>query len=281
MTVVDRPRVVRQTSALVAFAFVFAALVALATIATPFLGFLDPDAQRLLDARQSPSGAHWLGTDELGRDVLARVIHGTGATILGPVVVAACAALIAVPLALLGASKGGIVESVIMRFSDTLLALPSILVIVVVVGLFSGGYWLAVGVLVLLIVPSGLRVVRSAALGQQSLPYLEAARLMGTGEWRIMFVHVLPNLLPTIVATFLLDFVTALVALSSLAFLGLGAPPGSADWGSMLSENLRLIDLNPWASLVPAILLILTAYAATTIGDWLYARLGGARDGRN
>lgn len=279
MTVVDQPRAVRQTSVLVAIAFGFTALIVLVCIAAPFLSILDPDAQRLLDARRGPSAEHWLGTDELGRDIFARVIHGAVATILGPFIVALCAGLIAVPLALLAASRGGIVESVIMRFADTLLALPAILIIIVVVGLFGGSYALAVVVLVVLIVPGGLRVIRSAAIGQQSLPYLEAARLMGTREWRVMFVHVLPNLVPTIVATFLLDFVTALVALSSLAFLGLGAPPGSADWGTMLSENLRIIDTNAWASLAPAILLILTAYSATTIGDWLYTRLGGPRHG--
>lgn len=280
MSVIDEPRAVRQTSVLVAAAIGFTALVVAVCIAAPFLPGLDPDAQRLLDARQGPTPKYWLGTDELGRDIFARVIHGAAATIIGPFIVALCAALIAVPLALVAAARGGLVESVIMRLADTLLALPAILIIIVVVGLFGGSYALAVTVLIVLIIPGGLRVIRSAAIGQQSLPYLEAARLMGTKERRIMFVHVLPNLVPTIVATFLLDFVTALVALSSLAFLGLGAPPGSSDWGTMLSENLRIIDMNAWAALMPAILLILTAYSATTIGDWLYIRLGGPRHGR-
>ncbi|PZF86644.1 ABC transporter permease [Jiangella anatolica] len=270
-------RPARQSSALVVLALAFACLVAgLCVVSFVGLG-LDPQTQRLLEARQPPTPGHWLGTDLVGRDVLARVVHGASVTVIGPAAVALGAVAIAVPLALVAAERGGVVDAVVMRTSDTLLALPSILVIIVIAGLFGGGYWLAAAVLVFLIVPSGLRIARSVALGQKNLPYQEAARLIGASTPRRMFVHTLPNLLPTIVATLLLDFVAALVALSSLSFLGLGAPPGSTDWGTMLAENLRLIEQNPWACLAPAVMLVLTAYSATTIGDWLHLRLEGRR----
>lgn len=278
MTVVDiqaQPRGGRL-SVLVVLAFVVISAVLVMAVFGPLLAPADPRAQTLLDARLLPSADHLLGTDDLGRDVFSRLLSGTGLTMLGPLVVATCAALVAVPLGLLAAARGRWVETVVMRSADTLLAIPSMLVIIVVVGLLGGSYWLAIAVLVVLIVPSGLRLVHSVATGQQSLPYLEAARTMGTSRRRVMFVHVLPNLLPTIVATFLLDFVTALVSLSALAFLGVGAPPGSTDWGSMLSQSLRLVDVNPWAAVAPALLLILASFSVTTVGDWLHAKLEGA-----
>ncbi len=264
-----------RLSVLIVFAFLVIAVVTVMAMLGRLLAPADPSAQTLLDARQRPSAGHLLGTDALGRDVFSRLLSGASLTVLGPFIVTVCAALIAVPLGLLAASRGRLVETVIMRLADTLLAIPSMLVIIVVVGLLGGSYWLAIGVLVVLIVPSGLRLIHSAATSQQNLPYLEAARTMGTSRRRLMFVHVLPNLLPTVVATFLLDFVTALVSLSALAFLGVGAPPGSADWGSMLSEGLRLVDVNLWAAVGPAVLLILASFSVTAVGDWAYARLEG------
>ena len=268
----------RRLSVLVVLGFaVIVAVLAMAVFGR-LLAPQDPSAQTLLDARQLPSAEHLLGTDQLGRDVLSRLLSGAALTVLGPFLVATSAALVAVPLGLTAASRGGWIETVIMRGADLLLAIPSLLVIIVVVGLLGGSYWLAVAVLVVLIAPSGLRLVHAVATSQQSLPYLEAARTMGIGRRRIMFVHVLPNLAPTVVATFLLDFVSALVALSALAFLGVGAPPGSTDWGSMLSESLRLVDVNPWAAVGPATLLILASFSVTAVGDWLHAKLEGAPD---
>jgi ABC-type dipeptide/oligopeptide/nickel transport system permease subunit len=154
-----------------------------------------------------------------------------------------------------------------------LYALPAMLVILVLVGLVGQGYWSAVALLIFLYAPGDVRLIRSAVIGQRNLPYIEAARTTGVGSPRTMFVHLFPNVLPTVVAGTLLDFVSALVGLSSLSFLGVGTPPGSTDWGRMLAENRGLLDVNPWAAIAPALLIIGAGVSMTVLGDWAYGRL--------
>lgn len=265
-----RARAVPRLGAAVALGFL--ALVVFAALIGGLLS-QDPGRQDLLAAATGPSGAHLLGTDQLGRDILARIIAGSHTVLLGPTLVAVVTLLVATPLGLLAGFRGGRVETLIMRTVDAIYALPALLVVIVVVGILGGGYLLAVAALVVLTVPADVRVVRAAVLGQRGLPYVEAARTLGLPPRRIMWVHVLPNVLPTIVANLLLDFVGGLVALSALSFLGLGLPAGSPDWGRMLSENRGLLDSNAWAALAPALLIVLTAVAVTVLGDASYERL--------
>ena len=167
---------------------------------------------------------------------------------------------------------GGAVDAGVMRWADLMLALPGLLIAIVVVGVFGGGFWVAVLVLILLFAAPDTRIVRSAVLEQRPLPYIEAARTLGVSKPRVMFGHILPNILPIIFAYVVLDFAFALVALAGLSFLGLGVEPGAADWGRMLSENRSLLFSNPWAAVVPAVLIILTAAAMNLVGDWMYDR---------
>lgn len=254
-------------------------LLILATIAlgSTWIAPQDPEAQSLLHSGQGPSSTYVLGTDSLGRDILSRVLEGTGTAVLGPLIVAVGTTFLAVVLGLVAGFKGGYAEATIMRVADAVYAFPSLLVIIVAAGLFGGGYWLAVGLLIVLLSPSGIRIVRSAVLTQRNLPYIEAAQLIGVPNGRVMRVHIFPNILPTVVAAGLLDFVAALVGLSALSFLGLGSPPGSMDWGRMLTENRILLDVNPWAAVVPAAMLIATSAAVTIVGDWLFDRLKEGR----
>jgi ABC-type dipeptide/oligopeptide/nickel transport system permease subunit len=157
-----------------------------------------------------------------------------------------------------------------MRLIDLVYAVPPLLVGIVVVGLFGGGYWLAVLVLILLSAPADVRVVRSAAMAQRELPYVAAARVVGVGGFGLAVRHVLPNITPTVTANVLLEFVGGLIALSALAFLGLGVAAGTPDWGLMIAENRSILDLNPWAVIAPAVLIMLTAIAMTILGDRVY-----------
>lgn len=247
---------------------------ALMMVAGRWLLPYDPDRQELLAASAGPSVTHWLGTDDLGRDVLSRLLDGVASSVVGPIVAAAGATALALLLGLLAGFLGGRVDSAIMRSVDLVYAMPALLVLIVLVGLLGGGYWAAVGILTMLVAPGGARVIRAAVLTQRTLPYVEAARTVGLSNGRIMVVHVVPNVVPTVVATLLLDFATVLVALSALSFLGLGLPPGSTNWGRMLAENRSLLELNPWACVAPALLIVLTALAATVLGDRLHHRLG-------
>jgi len=263
----------RLPSLLVVFCSLVLVGLAIATFFGRSLAPKDPSVQNLLDAGAPPGHGHVLGTDGLGRDILSRVLVGTRQALEGPMVFCVCVTLIAVVFGLLAGFKGGWTETVIMRATDMLFAIPALLVIIITVGLLGGGYWLAVGLLVILTSPSGIRVVRSAVLAQRNLPYIEAARTLGVSNTKLMFIHVLPNILPNVVASILLDFVGGLIGLSSLSFLGLGSPPGASDWGRMLTENRPLLEGNPWAAVTPAVLLIVTAFSVTVLGDWAFQRL--------
>ncbi|MBO8192454.1 ABC transporter permease [Streptomyces oryzae] len=274
------PRRIRseRPTALVLLSLCCLAALAMAALLGRRLAPTDPARQNLSESGLPPGSAHLLGTDSFGRDILSRVLVGARPALEGPCIVALCATAAAVVLGLLAGFRGGWIEAVIMRAADMVLALPALLVVIVTVGLFTGGYWLAVVMLIVLTAPSGTRVIRSAVLAQRTLPYIEAARTVGVTNRRLMFVHILPNISATVVASLLLDFVGSLIALSSLSFLGLGSPPGTPDWGKMLVENRGLLEQNPSAAVAPAVLLIVAAFSMTVLGDWAYSRL---EEGKN
>lgn len=248
------------------------AVVVICAVLGEGMGPYSPFLQRLGVGDTPPSAAHIAGTDLLGRDVLSRVIYGARTALVGPVVVASGAFAIATLLGLLSGYLGGLVDSAIMRWVDFMFALPGPLVAIVVVGVVGGGYWTAVFVLVVLFTAPNTRIVRSAVLEQRPLPYVDAARTLGISKTRILFVHILPNVLPIIVAYVVLDFAFALVNLAGLSFLGLGVQPGTPDWGRMLFENRNILFSNPVALLLPAGMIILTAVSMNLIGDWLFER---------
>jgi peptide/nickel transport system permease protein len=262
----------RRATVLVWAAFAIVGLVAACAAFGLLIAPGSPDTQRLLVSDTPPSAEFWAGTDRLGRDVLSRTIVGARTALIGPLIIAAGAFAIATLLGLLSGYLGGLIDTAIMRWVDFMFALPGPLVAIVVVGVVGGGYWTAVAVLVALFVPADTRIVRSAVLAQRPLPYIEAARTLGISKARILFVHILPNVLPIVCAYVVLDFAFALVNLAGLSFLGLGVQPGTSDWGRMLFENRNILFSNPVALLLPALMIILTAGSINLIGDWLYER---------
>ncbi|WP_067139172.1 ABC transporter permease [Microtetraspora malaysiensis] len=255
------------------------ALAAVAAVAGSWLAPYDPAAQDLALGAAGPSAAHWLGTDDLGRDVLSRLLAGAGSALFWPVLVALGTTALSTSLGLLAGYRLGWVDALMMRIIDLAIAMPGMLVLIVVVGVLGGGYGWAVLAMAVLFTPGDIRVIRSLTLAQRGLAYAEAARTLGLRPARVMFRHLLPNLAPTVVANALLSFVAALVSLAGLSFLGIGLPAGTPDWGLMVEENRGLLDLNPWAALAPVILITLVATAATLLGDRLFETLseGGAR----
>ncbi len=240
-----------------------------------------PQEQDLLAASQPPSSDHWLGTDGLGRDIFSRIIAGADAAIIGPFIVAFTGMLAGSALGIASGYLGGSTDMVIQRLIDFMFALPGLLIAIVIVGVVGGGYALAVVVLSILNVAGGIRLLRGAALEQRSLPYVEAARTLGVPRWRIMYLHIWRNISPIVFANAALDFALALVALSSLSYLGLGTQPGVAEWGRMLSENQSLLFQNPAGVLAPALAIVLFATSVTIIGDWVYDRFSySGRTGR-
>ena len=255
----------------------FVVLLAVIAVMAPLLAPYDPYMQVVVDSNQGPSRNHPLGTDELGRDIWSQLLFGTRTALVGPLIVAIGAGLLGTFLGLLAGFRGGWVDGIAMRSTEIIYAVPPLIVAIVLVGILGGGYWLAVLVLVFLAAPADVRVVRSAVMAQMALPYVSAARTVGLSGARVATRQVLPNITPTVTANVLLQFVGALVALSGLAFLGLGVSPGTPDWGLMIAENRSNLDINPLAVIAPALLITVLAIAVTIIGDRVFDRLSVRR----
>jgi len=176
-------------------------------------------------------------------------------------------------LGTLAGYERGWLDVVISRWTDLLLALPVLLAAIVVSGVFGGGYWVTVALLILLFSPSDIRIVRAGVLEQSGRPYIEAARMLSLSRWRVMFRHILPNVSTLVITNVMLNIAFALVAFSSLSFLGVGVPPGTADWGRQLTDNRAIMFDNPAAVIVPALLIIAVASAVNLVGDWMGQRL--------
>ena len=251
---------------------VFLLAVLVSAIFGPLLEPYSPMVQDLYAIGAAPSTEHWLGTDALGRDVLSRMIAGSTTALVGPLVVAVSGLIISALLGIYAGYSGGTPDSIIMRIVDFTFALPGLLIAIVLVAILGGGYWMAIVVLSFLNVQGDIRIIRSSALRERNLAYIEAARVVGVPKWRIMYRHILPNISPILVSNFAIDFAGALVAISGLAFLGLGAEIGTPEWGSLLADGQKLLFINPSAALGPAILIILLAVSMNLIGDWLYEK---------
>ncbi|KZE89232.1 ABC transporter permease [Microbacterium sp. TNHR37B] len=239
-------------------------------------GLLYPDAMRqdiLASLLPAGSDGHPLGTDELGRDVWAMTVAGAASSIVGPVCVALGSMLFGIVLGTLAGYEHGWLDFLIGRWTDLLLALPVLLAAIVVSGVLGGGYGVTVALLIVLFSPSDIRIVRAGVLEQAARPYIEAAQMLSLSRWRVMFRHILPNVSTLIITNVMLNTAFALVAFSSLSFLGVGVAPGTADWGRQLTDNRAIMFDNPAAVILPAVLIILVACAVNVFGDWLGERL--------
>jgi peptide/nickel transport system permease protein len=255
-------------------AWLVIALLGLLVVAGPWLapGALDQDV--LLGTVPAGSPGHLLGTDAMGRDVLALTIAGTRSALVGPFAIAIGSMLLGLLLGAPAGYRGGLLDSIVGRWCDLVLALPPILLAIVVAGIIGGGYWISVLVLIVLFSPSDTRMIRSAVLATRHRPYLEATQVLGLSTPRVLWRHVLPNIAPVALTNVFLDVAFALVAMSSLSYLGVGVAPGSADWGRQLSDGRTLLFDNPAAAVVPGVMIIAAAVAANVVGDWLADRFG-------
>jgi peptide/nickel transport system permease protein len=273
------PRLPTASGVIVGIAAGILLIMLVLAIAGTWIAPHNPSAQSLISTSAPPGNGYLLGTDSLGRDLFSRVLAGTRSALSGPLVIALGAMMISVFFGVISGYLGGLTDTVIMRAVDVGYALPPLLVAIVVAGVVSGGYWVAVAVLVVLSSPYDTRIIRAVTLEQRQLPYIEAARVLGLSRRKIMLKHILPNVVPFVIVDLCLDFAFALVTLSGLSFLGLGAGVGSPDWGRMLSDNQALIFTNAIGALAPGIMIVLAAASVSIIGDWLAERFA-ARGGR-
>jgi ABC-type dipeptide/oligopeptide/nickel transport system permease subunit len=219
------------------------------------------------------SGGHLLGTDDLGRDVLSRVVGGARISLLAAVEATAIAAIVGLPVGLLAGYVGGAVDYVVMRVVDALMAFPALVLAVAIVGFVGAGLttvMIAVGVVN---IPRVVRVARALALSLRQEPYVLAARAMGVRHSRIMTRHVLRNMMSAVLVQISLTMALAMIAESSLSFLGLGVQPPDESWGSMLSRSMQFVDLAPWYFIGPAVMIVATVLALNVLGNAVHASL--------
>ena len=249
------------------------AAVVVAAILQTHLGVQSPGSIDPLSVATTPSGAHRFGTDELGRDVLSRTVVGARSALVGPLVIAISGFIVSALIGIGAGYVGGLLDSITMRIVDFMFALPGLLIAIVIVTIVQGGYWVAVLVLAVLNVQGDIRLVRGATLAQRSLAYVEAERVVGLPAWSIMYRHIARNILPILLADLAVDFGGALVALAGLAFLGLGAQPGTRRLGADADRRGRpCCSRTRTPRSPPASRSCCSRCRVNLIGDWLYDR---------
>ncbi|MGI4798412.1 MAG: ABC transporter permease [Janthinobacterium lividum] len=244
-------------------------LFVLVAVFAPLIAQYDPDKTSWTLIRKAPSLAHWMGTDENGRDVFARVLFGARASLLAGVVSVLIAAGIGVPLGLLAGFVGGVTDAVIGRVVDAMLSCP-FLILAIALAAFLGpalsNAMIAIGVSA---APIFVRVARGATMDAATNEYVEAARALGNPPWRVALRHVLPNIVPPVLVQASLAIAAAIIAEASLSFLGLGQQPPAPSWGSMLNSAQRFLTQAPWLAIFPGLAIFLAVISFNLIGDGL------------
>ena len=251
---------------LIVFAGLAAALL-LITIFAKYICPYDPYAQDLTQAMQPPSAAHLMGTDTYGRDMLSRVLIGAQISISSTFALVAIITVFGTVVGIFCGYYGGIVDSVMMRISDVCLAFPGLVFAMAVAAILDGGVRNAVIALALISWPKYSRIARGQTLSIKNLPYMQASQLAGDSVLQMIFRHVLPNIAGPILVTSVLDIGTMMMEIAGLSFLGLGAQPPVAEWGSMMSSGRSMLQTYPWIVLSPGLAIFVSVVIFNLLGD--------------
>ena len=260
-------RLLRRRGAMLGLVIVLIFIV-LAVFA-PLIAPYDPVATSWSAVRVAPSADYWFGTDEIGRDVLSRVIWGARASLLAGLVSVCISMSLGVPIGLLAAYVGGWTDGLISRFTDSMLAVP-FLILASALAAFLGpsltNAMIAIGVSA---TPIFIRLTRAQVLAVKVEDFVEAARAVGNPHWRIALRHILPNVLPPLIVQATLAIAAAIIAEASLSFLGLGQQPPAPSWGSMLNTAKNYVDNSPWMAIWPGLSIFLLVLSFNLFGDGL------------
>jgi peptide/nickel transport system permease protein len=243
----------------------FVVLAVLAPAIAPY----DPTAQSWANVRKAPSLAHWFGTDDVGRDVLSRVIYGARASLMAGGISIAIALSLGGPLGMVAGYLGGFVDALLSRITDAMLAIPFLILAIALAAFLGpslGNAMIAIGVTT---TPIFVRLTRAQVIAVKVEDYVEAARAVGNPPWRIALVHILPNILPPLLVQTTLSVAAAIIAEASLSFLGLGQQPPAPSWGSMLNSAQRFLASAPWMAIWPGFAIFLTVLSFNLVGDGL------------
>ena len=253
---------------------VLAFLVILGTVGAalfaPYLPLSDPDTVDTPNRLKPPlTPGHWLGTDEFGRDLLARLIWGARVSLLAGVATAGAAMLIGVVLGIVGGYYSGWTETVVMRLTDILMAFPYILLAIAIVAGLGPGLRNAMIAITIVGFPIYTRLVRGIVLSVREREFVEAARALGSPDRFILVRHIVPQLLSPVIVAFSLDVGAKILATAGLSFLGLGSQPPTADWGSMLATGRQFVILSPHVVMLPGLAIFVIVLALNLVGDAL------------
>jgi peptide/nickel transport system permease protein len=260
-------RLVRRRGAMVGLAVIV--LVILVALFAPLIAPYDPATQSWSAVRKPPSAAYWLGTDEVGRDLLSRIIYGARASLSAGVISVGIAIAVGVPLGLVAGYAGGLLDGLVSRITDAMLACPFLILAIALAAFLGpslGNAMIAIGVTA---TPIFIRLTRGQVLSVKAADYVEAARAIGNPHPRIVLRHILPNVLPQLLVQATLTVATAIIAEASLSFLGLGQQPPAPSWGSMLNSAQRFLVNAPWMAVWPGLAIFVTVLSFNLLGDGL------------
>lgn len=250
------------------FAATYLLVIILISIFIVFVN-VDPDAIDVTNKLQGPSAAHWFGTDEMGRDYLARVLYGGRVSLLVGVLAMLTSIFLGVSIGMTAGYFGGLVDNILMRLVDIFSSIPWIIMVTVVGLLFKKGLFSIVVVIGLFSWMEIARLVRSEVLSSKEREYVQYAKFIGVNPLSIMIKHVLPAVFPTIITAATAIIASAIMTESSLSFLGLGVQQPMSSWGSLLQSSQQYLQKAPYMAILPGILIILTVYSFNKLGDVL------------
>jgi peptide/nickel transport system permease protein len=250
---------------------VFMIVIILAAIFAPLVTRYDPAYQNLMDKLAAPSGAHWFGTDEMGRDIFTRVIYGARISLMVGIVSVIGTMAIGVTVGALAGYYGGIIDNILMRIVDIMISFPSIFLLIAVVSILQPSVTNIIIIFAVLNWTGAARLIRGEFLSLKNREYVMAARTIGMSNSRIIFLHMLPNAIAPIIVAATLSIGSTILAESALSFLGLGIQPPTPSWGNMLegAQDITILLTAPWYPIVPGLMILLTVVSVNFIGDGL------------
>jgi peptide/nickel transport system permease protein len=261
------------------------AIFVVAALAAPWLAPFDPSEQffeglTLEGAPRPPNAEFWLGTDLLGRDLLSRLLYGARTSLIIGVVANGAAVAIGTMLGLIAGYAGGWLGGAVMRFTDLMMAFPALLLAIALAAIFTPSLWIVAMVIALVNWVQVARVIFTETRALTAREYIEAARALGAGHTRILLVHLLPHLLPTILVWATLGIAATVLLEATLSFLGIGVRPPTASWGGIIFESQSYFLTAPWLVFFPGIAIMLVALAFNLMGDALRDALDPTQRGR-
>jgi peptide/nickel transport system permease protein len=254
---------------LVVVGVVIILLLVITAIFAPYIAPYRPNKQNLRLSIQPPSRDHWLGTDDLGRDQLSRIIYGSRIAIMVGVVAVTISGLLGMFMGLAAGYFGGWTEIIIMRLVDALMAFPPIILMLSIAAVLGGGLtnvMIAVGIGM---IPTYCRLMCAQILSIKENDHILAANTIGASHWRVMFIHLVPNAFPSLLILFTLNMGSAILMEASLSFLGIGINPPTATWGNLINTGYTYLLSNPALSLAPGVAILLVVLAFNMVGDGL------------